>query len=491
MIILQNASFHYKNTDALGTVQKTRGIHDFTLHVRKGEFVVFSGDSGCGKTTLTRLINGLVPHYYEGELSGQVEVAGIDVKTAGISELSAHVGSVFQNPKSQFFNVDTTSELAFTSENMCVDPGKIRERISKVSAEMKLENLMGRSIFALSSGEKQKIACASVAVAEPGIMVLDEPSSNLDAAGIDDLKNILSNWKSKGKTIVIAEHRLYYLTELLDRLILLKDGKITEELSGETVRSMSDESAHALGLRAFHKVERQTRKDGFKNESSSVGDENLICRNLSFRYKNSGVELCFPELHFQRGAVTAIVGHNGTGKSTFARILCGLERKSRGDVFFDRRSWKRRERTSLCYMVMQDVNHQLFTESVWDEAMLSMPETVPAAEQEKRARDALEMLGLSALSQTHPMALSGGQKQRVAIASAVACGHPVLLFDEPTSGLDLFHMRQVADMLRMLRHEGKTILIVTHDTELIREVADDVIDFDQQVQRANKRKGAQ
>jgi len=481
MITLKNISFQYKNTDALGRERKTRGLEDLTLSVQKGEFVVLAGDSGCGKTTITRLINGLVPHYYEGDVSGEVSVAGIDVQKADIGVLSAHVGSVFQNPRSQFFNVDTTSEMAFVSENLCVEPDTIRQSILRVVQDMRMENLVNRSIFALSGGEKQKVACASVAVAEPDIMVLDEPSSNLDAAGIEDLKNTLSLWKAKGKTVVIAEHRLYYLTALLDRLIILKNGRIEAQFSGKEVRSMTDEAAYAMGLRSFHKVEIAPSLVDTGAEAS----EALICRGFAFRYKNTDLTLCFPELRFPRGRITAVIGRNGAGKSTFARLLCGLERRGRGEVSFAGRLWNRKLRSELCYMIMQDVNHQLFTESVLDEVILSMPAAGMNDERESKARGILRQLDLEDLADVHPMALSGGQKQRVAIASGAACESPVLLFDEPTSGLDLNHMRQVADILRMLRGEGKTVIVITHDTELVREVADHVIDFDLETTQTN------
>ena len=470
MIKFQNVSFHYKNTDAFGKQQNTRGVDDLTLTIQKGEFVVLAGDSGCGKTTVTRLINGLVPHYSEGELSGTVWVCGLDVRTCGIGDLAPYVGSVFQNPRSQFFNVDTTSELAFASENLCKPPDEIRKSIRRVAQEMHMEPLMDRSIFALSGGEKQKVACASIAVAEPEIMVLDEPSSNLDAAGIEELAKVLSLWKAKGKTVVVAEHRLYYLTALADRLLLLRDGKLIEEIPSEHLRSMDNAQAEARGLRSFTPI-------AMPELEAASGEDALVCENLDFHYKHSDNGIHIQHLRIPRGKITAIVGKNGAGKSTFARVLCGLERKSSGSVRFDGREWKPKQRPALCYMIMQDVNHQLFTDSVLEEVMLSIPATVPEAERETLARQVLAQLDLLPLADIHPMALSGGQKQRVAIASAVVADNPVLLFDEPTSGLDLKHMRQVAALLRRLRDMGRTVIVITHDTELVRETADHIVSF--------------
>ncbi len=471
MIDLKNVSFHYKSTNALGQERKTRGVDGLTLHISKGEFVVLAGDSGCGKTTVTRLINGLVPHYYDGDLSGEVMVCGIDALASDIGSLSKHVGSVFQNPRSQFFNVDTTSEMAFAAENLCTAPDLIRTSIRHVAGEMKIEYLMDRSILALSGGEKQKIACASVAVTDPEVIVLDEPSSNLDAAGIVELRKVLALWKSQGKTIIIAEHRLYFLADLADRLLFLKDGAIVENLDVQAIQALSEEDLNIKGLRTLSVLQMPEEKQ----DACAEERDYLICRNFDFHYKNSDNGIHFSELKFQRGEITAIIGENGAGKSTFARVLCGLERKAKGIVLFDGREWTRKNRTDLCYMIMQDVNHQLFTDSVLEEVLLSVPTSVTKEEREPRAKEILDKLDLSDLADTHPMALSGGQKQRVAIASAVVSGDPVLLFDEPTSGLDLRHMKQVAEVLHLLKKEGKTVLVITHDTELVREVADQVV----------------
>ncbi len=473
MIDLENITFRYKGTDATGGLRHTNGVCDINLHVHPGEFVVIAGGSGCGKTTITRLINGLVPHYYEGELDGNAHVCGLNVREMKISDLSAHVGSVFQNPRSQFFNVDTTSELAFASENRYVDPKQIRADIERVVDEMNLEALVDRSIFALSGGEKQKVACASVAVAEPEIIVLDEPSSNLDAAGIEDLHRVLALWKKKGKTIVVAEHRLYYLTDFADRLVIMKDGRIVEELTASEIASMTSEDAYKRDLRAFEFV--NTPPELLARDSSQNRGDKLVCRDFEFRYKNSDNGISIPHLEFNAGEITAIVGRNGTGKSTFAHLLCGLLRKGRSTVEFGGRSFKPKERTQLCYMILQDVNHQLFTDSVLEEVVLSAPGGMTHEQAEERAREVLAKLDLSELADVHPMALSGGQKQRVAIASGVMAENPVLLFDEPTSGLDLPHMRQVADLLRTLRDTGKVVLVITHDTELICEAADRVV----------------
>ena len=199
MVEIKNVNFRYKGTDE-------SGLHDFSLTINDGEVVLLCGASGCGKTTVGRLINGLIPHYYKGELTGSVLVNGMEIDKTELYELAGVVGTVFQNPRSQFFAIDTDGEITFGAENISMPPDAIISRKNDVSSEMHIEKLLGRSIFELSGGEKQIIACASVSVLSPDIIVLDEPSSNLDTEAIEKLKEILIQWKSQGKTIIIAEH---------------------------------------------------------------------------------------------------------------------------------------------------------------------------------------------------------------------------------------------------------------------------------------------
>lgn len=444
-------------------------LRNVSCTIEDGSFVLLCGTSGCGKTTLTRLFNGLIPHYYEGEQTGSVYIDGEDYKYLTLFDLSKKVGSVFQNPRSGFYNVDTTSEIAFGCENQGMSEKEVRKRVEKTSEQLDLTKLLGRSIFSLSGGEKQKIACGSAAAVEPDLYVLDEPSSNLDAEAITDLRELLKIFKSQGKTVVIAEHRLYYLWDLVDRVIYLKDGTIQGDYTALEFLDIPEIQKEKMGLRplslmALKRIHvKAARKSG----------ELWNIKQFHFAYRSQNETLSIEDAAFSGRTVTAVIGHNGAGKTTFSRCLCGLEKRCRGVLQNENASFSGKQRLKQCYMVMQDVNHQLFTESVLDEVLLSLQREDP-----EKAELILEEMDLLPYRDCHPMGLSGGQKQRVAIASAIASDRPLILFDEPTSGLDLFHMRQVADSINKLADSGKTIIIVTHDPEFILRCCDSVIQLE-------------
>lgn len=462
LVSLRRVSVRYGECGALA-------LEEVSLEVAAGEVVVLCGESGCGKTTLTRLVNGLVPQYYEGEVSGSVSVGGCDVSRLELHELALMVGSVFQNPRSRFFNVDVESELAFGRENAGLPVDGIRRRVHQVAADFDLHEMLHTSIFQLSGGQKQKVACASVAVDGPPVMVLDEPTSNLDIAAIHEVRQLIGRWKAEGKAVLIAEHRLSFLHGLADRFVYLRDGRVEQTLRAAEFEALSLQDLRQMGLRAAvatqfsHHVTSARERRGF-----------LEIRGLSFRYRRAAKPaLEVDHLLLDQGRIVAVVGSNGAGKTTLARCLCGLEKAARGEVRLDGKIRGTAQRLRCCYMVMQDVNHQLFTESVLDEVLLSMAEP-----DESRAASLLGSLDLLAVGDAHPLSLSGGQKQRVALASALASERDVIVFDEPTSGLDVRHMKEVAHSLQALSRLGKTQLVITHDPELIAACCDWIVFVD-------------
>jgi energy-coupling factor transport system ATP-binding protein len=322
MISLERVSFSYSGRDAVG-------LRDLSLTIKDGECVLLCGGSGCGKTTVTRLINGLIPYFYAGNLSGNVTVNNMRVAETPMYEIAGRVGSVFQNPRTQFFNVDTDSEIAFGIENEALPAEELRRRVDRATEDLKIQNLRGRNIFELSGGEKQKIAFASVYAMNPDVYLLDEPSSNLDMGVIDELREHLRLIKEQGKTIVIAEHRLYYLMDLADRVVYLEEGRIAGEYAPAELKAIPDAARESMGLRATNLAD--IRPVGQKPVKESPA---LEIRNLTLRHKKRAI-LEDISLKASRGEVLGVVGHNGAGKTTFSRALCGLHKDCGGQFLWD------------------------------------------------------------------------------------------------------------------------------------------------------------
>jgi len=352
--------------------------------------------------------------------------------------------------------VDTDSEIAFGMENEAVPQERMERRVAETAKALHIENLLSRNIFALSGGEKQKIAFASVYAMNPEVYLLDEPSSNLDMTAISELREHLRLIKAQGKTVIIAEHRLYYLTDVADRIIYLENGRIAGDFTPKQFMTLSAEERQKMGLRAID-------LQGEKPMPSSPANQPpaLELQNVSLAYKKQTV-LHNLSLHAAPGDIIAVVGHNGAGKTTFSRALCGLHKEVSGSYLWNGKAQKPKERMKRSYMVMQDVNYQLFAESVEAECTFGIKQPDAAL-----AESTLKELGLAPFRERHPNTLSGGQKQRLAAASSMVCGKELLVFDEPTSGLDYDSMVRLSTLIRRLSDMGKVIFIVTHDYEFV------------------------
>ena len=447
MIEFQNVSFAYPDsTDG--------GLKNITLTIPDGQCVLLCGRSGCGKTTLTRFINGLIPQFLAGKVSGRVLLDGEDIFEMPLYRIAEKVGSVFQNPRTQFFNVDTDSEIAFGMENEGIAQEQLRTRVTETAKALHIENLLERNIFALSGGEKQKIAFASVYAMNPKIYLLDEPSSNLDMTAIGELREHLKLSKAQGKTIIAAEHRLYYLMDVADRVLYLENGEIAGDWTTEQFRALPQEVRQRMGLRTIN-LQEETPLYTTTSNAALMLEVNDV--TLSYQ-KQPGLQGL--TLQAAQGDVIAVVGHNGAGKTTFSRALCGLHPETSGTYHWNGKPQNVKERRKRAYMVMQDVTYQLFAESVEAECTFGIKDPDTAL-----AEKTLKELGLTPFRERHPNTLSGGQKQRLAAATAMVCGKELLVFDEPTSGLDYDSMARLAVLVRMLAKLGKIVFIVTHDYE--------------------------
>lgn len=442
-------------------------LEHVTLDIPAGECILLCGESGCGKTTVTKLVNGLIPHFTKVDhMEGGVTVADQPVTDLEVYELAKLVGSVFQNPKSQFFHLDTDGELEFGPENQGVAPEEIRRAVERTVTQLGIESLMGRNVFALSGGEKQMLAFASVYAMNPEIYMLDEPTANLDEDAIRKLREQIILLKKQEKTVVIAEHRLFFLADIIDRAVYIRNGEIKQIFSGEEFQALSDRERISMGLRTIHQTELRLKSAGNIESTGSDADFGLCVRALSCGYKKSPA--VFENLSFTAypGEVLGITGHNGVGKSTLIRCLCGLLKEKGGSITLNGRGLKPKQRQKACYLVMQEVNHQLFSDTVFGEC-----EQLGTADSEE-IRRVLKHFDLDAYEDVHPMALSGGQKQRLVVATAVLSGREVLIFDEPTSGLDYRHMMEVCRITKQLAKDGRIVLVVSHDKEFMQEACD-------------------
>lgn len=294
-------------------------LSDINLEIKDGEFVLICGDSGCGKTAMTKLVNGLIPHFVKDvKLEGRVIVSGKNVAQTQMYEIAELVGSVFQNPKTQFFHTNSSAEMAFGLENRGASPEYIQKRVEDTITKLDIENLADRNVFSMSGGEKQLLAFASVYAMDPEVYVLDEPSANLDAKGIDKLCKRLEVIKNNGHTVVVAEHRLAYLQKFVDRVIYIKKGHIEQEFTPLEFRQLSDAERELMGLRSISREQIHVPE-----HANTQRDADLMIRNLSCKRKK---QLIFHDvsLSANEGDIIGILGKNGAGKSTLCNCLCGL-----------------------------------------------------------------------------------------------------------------------------------------------------------------------
>ena len=439
------------------TIQGNKILDNINLTVSDGEFVLLCGESGCGKTTLTRLVNGLIPHFVKDvKVDGTVTVEDMKISDSPMYKIAESVGSVFQNPKTQFFNTDSSAEIAFGLENIGADRDSMHKRVAKTISDLGIETLADRSIFSMSGGEKQLLAFASVYAMNPQVYDLDEPSADLDHEAMGKLRRILEIVKKGGHTVLIAEHRLSYLSGLADRIVYLKAGRIEKEFTAAEFAGLSESERAAMGLRSIRSEKISIPERTFMQPKAS-----LAVHHISVQRKKRLI-LNDLSLSANDGDIIGIVGRNGSGKSTFCSALCGLLPAVSGEVIFRGRKLSRSARTKQFGMVMQDVNHQLFSDSVKNECLSANPN---ATNQE--IENLLNSFDLLDYIDRYPLTLSGGQRQRLAICQAIMGKKKFLIFHEPTSGLDFRHMCQVTEWLKQLAQHGYILFVVTHDYEFL------------------------
>lgn len=467
MLEIKNLSLSYEGNKKV--------LDDISLIAHEGECILITGESGSGKSSIINSINGLAFAFENASIEGNIKVNNKEIKDLELYEISLIIASVFQIPKTHFFNVNTTLELLFYLENIGVSPEEMDVRMKEMLKIFPIEHLLGRNIFELSGGEKQILCVASCYISGCKIIVLDEPSSNLDDKHIDVLTKMLEILKEKKVTLILSEHRIYYLMNLIDRVYLIKQGKIKETFNKEDFLSLPSEYLIKCGLRSKEKTTLT------KSQRPSGKDFIIQTMNIDFEDK---CQLRLDNVSFNLGKIYGIVGRNGCGKSTFLRSITGLNKKDKSEITFECQKLSEKERIKNSSLVMQDVNHQLFTESVEEELQLGVKDL-----SKEKINRILLGLGLNELKSRHPMSLSGGQKQRVAIASVICKNSSFVYFDEPTSGMDYNNMIKIANLIKEISNEKNIIFIVSHDTEFLNEVADAILNLEEfeVIDNANKR----
>jgi energy-coupling factor transporter ATP-binding protein EcfA2 len=511
MISFQHVSYHYPQpTDSRPLPP---ALDDLSVQIDEGELILVIGPSGAGKSTFLRALNGLTPHFYGGKLSGQVRVAGRDPVALGPQEMARTVGMVFQDPETQFVADQVEDELAFGMENQALPPALMRKRVEEVLDQLTIAHLRGRRMSTLSGGEKQRVAIASVLALNPDVLVLDEPTSQLDPQSAEEVLVAIRRLNEDlGLTVLLAEHRLERVVQFVDRVLYLP-GAGQPALLDEPRAVMAAVDLNppltalgkAKGWRPLPLTVKQARRflprvAGSLAVERSAAAENatlaahprsgppasqeaalITVDNAAYSY-GSHEALAGVSLSLRRGEVVALMGRNGSGKSTLLKLLSGLHKPTRGTVrlaragqeSLDTRSASLDEIVRIVGYVPQNSGALLFKDTVLEElAFTRQGHRLPPDPAADRAL--LASLGLGEQAERYPRDLSSGQRQRVALAAILVAQPALLLLDEPTRGLDYAQKAALAAILLHLRDQGRAILLATHDVELAARCADRVV----------------
>ena len=497
VISFKDFSFQYR-------AQKKPTLTGINLDIYPGEKVLIAGPSGSGKSTLAGCINGLNPFSNPGECKGTLTVDGVDAPHSSIFDLSAHVGTVLQDPDGQFIGLTVGEDIAFALENSCT-PQDEMHAITRHAAELVgIENHLDYAPHELSGGQKQRVSLAGVMVDQVKILLFDEPLANLDpAAGKQAIELIDEIQKKTGTTILIIEHRLEdVLWRNVNRIVLVNDGTILADLTPDELLStslLSDngirEPLYVTAMRyagieitkekkpahvdsvVLDGTDRKKLKEWFEAQplpkDEGEREKLLEVNHLNFGYTKGQQTLRNVSLSIDKGEMVSIVGRNGAGKSTFSKLICGFEDPDSGEVMFHGKDLLKeniRHRAKYIGYVMQNPNQMISKTMIYDEVALSLQKAgLPDAEIRQKVEDTLKICGLYPFRNWPVSALSFGQKKRVTIASVLVQDPELIILDEPTAGQDFKHYTEIMEFLRKLNERGVTVVMITHDMHLMLE----------------------
>ena len=487
-------------------------LRDITLSIRKGEKILICGPSGCGKSTLAHCINGLIPFSYDGACSGSLRIDGRESRELGIFAISRTVGTVLQDTSAQFVGLTVAEDIAFALENDCVGEPELHDRVAKTAALVGVEGRLSHAPGELSGGQKQRVSLAGILVDDVDVLLFDEPLANLDpATGKAAVELIDEIGRQTGAAVIIIEHRLEdVLHRHIDRVVLMGEGRILADVSPDEllastllaengireplyitalkyagVTITADMHPDNIGHLALSEADKTAVRDWFRRVPPAPKREEtpvqLEAKNIRFSYRNGHEALHDLSLAVREGEISAIVGTNGAGKTTFCKLLCGFETQQEGTLLFsgeDMAALSIKERAESIGYVMQDPNQMISQTMIYDEVALGLrTRKVPEDEIRPRVEEALKVCGLWPFRNWPVSALSFGQKKRVTIAAILVLQPKVILLDEPTAGQDYRHYTEIMEFLLDLNRRGITVLMVTHDMHLMLEYARRAIVF--------------
>ena len=499
VIEFKDFSFQYR-------VQAKPTLNNINLTIYEGEKVLIVGPSGSGKSTISNCINGLVPFLYEGDISGSLKINGKETRDMSIAEISNSVGTVLQDPDSQFIGLTVAEDIAFKLENNCVDVDIMKEKVTIVSKIVGIDTHLDSSPQRLSGGQKQRVSLAGVMVDEVNILLFDEPLASLDPATGKNAIDLIDKIKNdSNKTIVIIEHRLEdVLYRNVDRVIVVNNGEIVKDttprelLATEVLKEcgireplyitalkyagckldedMNLENIDEINLNSLIGA-LKSWADGVVNEEVKESVEPLLeLKNVNFEYSKNKKVLKDVSFKINKGEMVSIVGRNGAGKSTISRLICGFYRPTSGEILFEGNNLKSstiKERAEKIGLVMQNPNQMISKTMIFDEVALGLQiRGISEDETKRRVYEALKICGLYEFRNWPISALSFGQKKRVTIASILVLNAELIILDEPTAGQDFKHYTEIMEFLKELNKKGVTIVMITHDMHLMLEYTD-------------------
>jgi energy-coupling factor transport system ATP-binding protein len=467
MIELEGVSYAYPRTGR-------DAISGISLFVRPGECIMITGPSGSGKTTLCMAAAGILEHEYGGEKTGKVTLFGKNVQDyQGISDISGHVGMVFDDPEAQLLFTTVEEELLSALERRGLSPEEVKTRLDAVMEITHLTSLRNRAPHALSGGQKQRVVLAATLVLGTDILILDEPTAELDERGTDSIISILRDLKARGKTIILTEHKFARFRDLVDRLVVLEEGRIRSMGPPDSISG--DDYVKGVIYPDFTGI-----RDFSIPALPSDRPPLLTTRDLEFMYGEVSA-LRGVNLSIQAGEFIAIVGENGSGKTTLIKHFIGLLRPTRGEVIVDGKDSKNSSVADLAHsvgLVFQNPDHMFFADTVEEEIAFGI-DNLGIPDKDTVMEKVLQETGLTHTRSLYPRWLSRGERQRLAIACVLAMQPRVIILDEPTTGLDGREAREIMELLKHLQRDGRTIVMVTHSRQIAGECADRIITMEE------------